>query len=312
MIYWLRHSIYFLLPLSLAACSETQNAPPPGGNPPPAGQNETFSNLVADETFQAASAVVGTNGGLPGSVIANNADNAGLDGNTTIRYIAASNAFELTINQSSFDVTQLFDDIDTTNPITGQTRYAEGNNFLILENAGEANRLNNALVFDYVSYGTWAIENNSSFAQTTGWFVTGIQTDAADMPTMGTATFNGVTEGRMYLSGDAYVVMGDASLTANFTTGLINADFDNMTRQRIQASGVLGTVSVWRDFTGTANITNGTSIFTGTTRDGTGAFTGTLEGGFFGPAGQAPTEAGGTWTLIGGGETAIGAFIVQD
>ena len=146
-----------------------------------------------------------------------------------------------------------------------------------------------------------------------GAFVAGYETPAADMPTTGTATYNGTAYGHMYVpltSKDALPCMcqevpvqGDALFTANFGTRVLSGELTNMYR-------VWWDEGAWNNVTFTSTITG--NSFTGTTSVTTAPTnamglnaTGTLEGRFFGPSAE---EAGAVWTLFDGTNAATGTL----
>lgn len=302
-------SLVFLMGscLLLGACETTQD---PAVQGIPAGAAPAMlSNLNTAKAFNAASATTGSNGGLPGSIIVTDQSFVGLEGNTRVSYDAALKSFTLTIAQDVFSFNQTFSQIDQAASSPSQTTYVEGDDRFILQKAGAANDLNPALVFDYVTYGYWTADNVSGFGEASGWLTFGFLTAPADIPPSGNVTYNGVAEGKLYRFGDKYNIYGDVSLEANFTNGAVTADFTQMMQQQVFVGGTLGAAGLWRDFTATGSIASGTSLYSGTTSTANGVYQGDFSGGFFGPAGSAPAETGGIWSLSGASETASGAFM---
>lgn len=161
-----------------------------------------------------------------------------------------------------------------------------------------------------------------------GMTVTGSGTTPANVPTSGSATYNGtgshggvvgayfVPSGTGTVAGGA--LSGNASVTANFATGAITGTLSNMT-----ATPTVGTATPWNDVALSGSVSRGPStvFFNGSTSTGnapsgagiagfSSAATGIVSGGFYGPNAE---EVGATWSLTepnatGGGKTAFGAF----
>jgi len=298
-----------LLCVMLSACTTSPPPAIPGG--PAVPVPITLGNLNVTKNFPAASVVTGTNGALPGAIIVTDQSFAGLEGNNNVTYDAASKSFTLSISQDAFTYNQEFSRIDQAASIPEETVYLQDDERFIVQKAGVANKLNPALVFDYVTYGYWVADNISGFGEASGWITYGFQSAPADMPTSGSVNYTGVAEGKLYRFGDLYTVYGDVEIEANFTSATITADFSGMMQQKVLAGGSLGTAGLWRDFTASGSIATGTSRYSGTSSTLNGVYQGSFSGGFFGPAGAAPTETGGIWSLTGAGENATGAFIAK-
>jgi hypothetical protein len=151
-------------------------------------------------------------------------------------------------------------------------------------------------------------------------FVTGYETPAADVPTTGTATFNGLAQGTVYVPlvqgsggtlcncGEAWIT-GNAGFTADFGARSLTGSLSGMTTPHPWQDGAF---IAWNDvgfssaiignrFSGTTWVLTVPSGYASLANNATG----TLEGRFFGPAAR---EAGAVWTLFDGTNSAIGTL----
>ena len=166
---------------------------------------------------------------------------------------------------------------------------------------------------DYAQLGAWSVSSSAGAPLDRGWFVTGYQTAAAQMPTSGTASYqqwSGV-KGEVYgpgaTNGVAYgKLSGDVSLTANFSNGTVSGTLSNMTVTSQGQTTVWNTVSVSAQITG--------SNFSGTTSSQVApggkltlapTATGFVQGAFYGPTAN---NGAAVWTLSDGTYSAIGVF----
>jgi hypothetical protein len=165
----------------------------------------------------------------------------------------------------------------------------------------------------WTTYGSWAVVMPDG-TRTEAAFVTGYATPTGSVPTTGTATYNGITVGRTYhpQAGEvngarSYNVNGDATLVANFGSGVITGSLTNMTSNASWYDSVpwnsvslLGAISGGQ-FTGTSAATSAPA------NPGAlgGSATGTFAGMFFGPSAQ---ELGAVWTLYDGNASATGTI----
>jgi hypothetical protein len=146
-----------------------------------------------------------------------------------------------------------------------------------------------------------------------GTFMTGFETPASGMPTSGAAFYSGtknvagvvITDSAGKL--DRAALLGDATLAANFGTGVITGSFANMT-----ATNSAAVQSPWNNVSVSASIAAGTSRFSGSTAATStpaGAFavsgsaTGRIDGGFYGPTAN---ELGAVWSIKDAGTVAVG------
>jgi hypothetical protein len=173
---------------------------------------------------------------------------------------------------------------------------------------------------NYATLGTW-VESSVSGQADVAMFVAGYETPVANLPKSGTATYSGTGNvvGNVYVAGQfgtAPAVEGDASLTANFSTGQVTGAFTNM--QAYAKSNPASPTTVysypWNDVSVSASIAVGTTKFSGTTittsqpasplalKNGA---TGNINGGFYGPNAE---NLGAVWSLSNadGSGTALG------
>ncbi|MEN3950280.1 transferrin-binding protein-like solute binding protein [Iodidimonas sp. SYSU 1G8] len=223
----------------------------------------------------------------------------GFNENNSVTYDVETDSFRLRIANAltSLDETFLPTDIDPRSDAS-LTVYegAGGDRMYVMLNAQEA-----ILNLNYVTFGNWIDTTGDNNDLATGYVVFGVRTPVSAMPGSGTASYAGQTAGTMVdAKGNVYTVSGFGTLTANFTAGTVNGDFNRMGALAVQTA----TVVPWRDFTTTADISG--SSFTGSAATKDGKLTGTTRGGFFGPVAE---EIGAVWTLSGPGENATGAFV---
>jgi hypothetical protein len=158
---------------------------------------------------------------------------------------------------------------------------------------------------DYDSMGDW---ESTAPTFVSGWGDMGARTPATAMPKTGSGTFEGTTRGELTETGspEAFVVEGDVLLTADFASGLVNADFTGM--EKIDSRGV---TSAWVDFRARMSIADGTSEFTGTAGSEDGVWNGEAKGGFFGDEGGMPGHAAGLWSMSSALGRALGGFTAK-
>jgi hypothetical protein len=160
---------------------------------------------------------------------------------------------------------------------------------------------------NYDDMGDWETKA-ASF--TDNWSAMGDRTPAMAMPKTGTAEFAGTTKGELTetASGtpEAFVVKGNVLLTANFASGLVNADFTDM--EKIDAHGV---AAAWVDFRARMSIADGTSEFAGTAGTDDGVWSGKAKGGFYGDDNGMPGHAAGLWSMSSPLGRALGGFMAK-
>lgn len=305
MIYF---SKYFMVMVALFLCAcggggssttPTQNPPPP----PPA-VNSSLNPLTENETFEASSAAmdIHASGGFISG--ASTPTIRGINDNATVQYRTSGQSFQVSINQGGIVVSLTFAESDRNTSASQTLEYEVDGGALVLDKPGVGNSLEQALILNYMTYGGWIGEQQTNGDLPVGWIAFGVDTASADMPSTGSATFNGVTEGMMVNSSNAYILDGKVAIQANFATGGVEATFSNM--RRFSLSGVY--LGAWRDFSGSLSIASGTNRYAGTANTNDAVLSGSIEGAFYGAAGSSPTETGGVWELSNGTEDAIGAF----
>ena len=191
--------------------------------------------------------------------------------------------------------------------------------------AGEADTFDDANL-DWTRAGYWSTggvwDYHEDEIRHRGVFVTGYETPAAAMPTIGTATYSGKAQGSVFYPATASSgallcncgevgVSGTATFTADFANRTLVGALTNM-----WAGGdpwnddpnggswnnvAFSSTIVGSGFSGTASVTSAPS---GLYSLGPSA-TGTVEGRFFGPGAE---EAGAVWTLFDGTRSAIGTL----
>jgi len=177
---------------------------------------------------------------------------------------------------------------------------------------------------DYNSYGIWfklSTETASGYTYELGTVSSGVQTDAANMPTTGSASYSGSHISHYYGPIDGvngglaseYVVAGTVSMDVDFTgdraisfaTTVSNVEDDETSSELTGIELLIAQTDLAT--CGTLSI-NGASFTGSVTADG-GFLVGSVTGQFYGPAAE---EAGGVFELQDNGEavtsTYIGAF----
>lgn len=173
---------------------------------------------------------------------------------------------------------------------------------------------------DYTLFGYWLIASfpspgTAEFVEG-GTFLGGYVTPAGAIPASGTASYTGSVTGSYDESsqapGDVALLLGNASLTADFAARSVSGQFTNL---KLGSDWV--THSAINDVAFTASFDPAQNLFTGTTRvttfpSGPSAFGadagGVVVGQFFGPSAN---EAGGVWTLSDAAHRLIGSFGVR-
>ena len=165
---------------------------------------------------------------------------------------------------------------------------------------------NSRIQLTYLTYGIYSDSAGEQTARqyTSGMFLLGQETTAANMPRTGSGSYSGIVDGYASFGGTAYRLLGSTgSLTANFATGGIttslalsgNSDF---------LTGTSGTFRTFGTLTGTGAISSGTNEYSGDLA-GFGMI-GAFAGQFFGPAAN---ETGFAFGAVGGADTIAGVFV---
>jgi hypothetical protein len=162
---------------------------------------------------------------------------------------------------------------------------------------------------DTAMIGEWANQGQEHTQNRRGMVSFGQVTDAASVPSTGTASYKGIVYGwySATQSGDPEVFRADATMTVDFATRKVTITTANAVTYT--ANGVAVPLNFTTTVTMGAAGTNVANYMTGTAAAGT--LTGGISGRYYGPvAGSGPTEIGGAFTLSNnGGSTAIGGFL---
>lgn len=181
-----------------------------------------------------------------------------------------------------------------------------------------ASDVRNVLIMDpasiglsYSTLGEWGFKTApSDTAFHAGNFIIGVRTSPGDIPSSGTATYNGVMVGTLSRQAvDIYKVGAQATATANFSPGSATVLFSTTnTRLTSLTNATVVNPSTVYDLSGTltyAAINNLTSTSFGSNS----GMTGSANARFFGPAAR---ELGGTFFISNGSsEQMSGAFALK-
>jgi hypothetical protein len=169
--------------------------------------------------------------------------------------------------------------------------------------AVQVNALGSA-AWNYQTFGYWLVDTGLP-ANIIGAISVGNPTAASNIPTSGTATYNGLSGG-LYVDAAGNLSQQTAAMTAavNFTTRTVNFSTTN-SAIRPWGSNVGMTAAPTLDMSAPAlTYAAGTNQFSGPVT--TAGMTGTAVGRFYGPAAQ---EIGGTYSLTNGAiQSMIGGF----
>lgn len=164
---------------------------------------------------------------------------------------------------------------------------------------------------DYLQWGWWITDIRHGTGDTNGerdrvhlaTWVAGTLPNVAEVPTTGTASYNGHVVGNVNHGGNRYVAIGNYTQSWNFATKAGTAaltSFDTFTN----ISGTLSS-SNGRDFNGTINGTGTVGSLNGV------SVTGQLAGSFFKGGTDPVKAAAGNFTLTGTNYQAAGTFAAQ-
>jgi len=153
---------------------------------------------------------------------------------------------------------------------------------------------------DYMTWGVWSVEAaHSGMAGATvldgSHWIAGRMTQDVDMPTTGTATYNGRVHGTAYERGALHALDGTSRLEANFGTGTIGGQLNiNYANGGAYATSDLSSVSIRNGNQFGGSLVGADNV-------------GNIQGGFFGPG---AAEVGGNWSINknGGVSQATGVF----
>lgn len=195
----------------------------------------------------------------------------------------------------------------SSNVATVQTSSATVNSTPVLTGGKlQLNHSASASQFDYMSWGTWSgnlqyTQGGRTTALTSGNFITGSRTAAAQMPKSGTATYSGPISGQYIEAGArSNDLGGSVNLTANFNTMKIGGGFafkrgDGTNLMTVQLPSSAGNIN-GNQFYGTSLQSSGTPV------------AGHVIGNFYGNQGQ---EIGGAVQVNSGNKVISGVFGAQ-
>jgi hypothetical protein len=239
---------------------------------------------------------------------------SGTTGNVINATINSTNAAavppgsSLTVNSSSSNSADKFVVADPT--INNPTSQIVGNTAAVTVATSTIQQ------YSYLTYGTWSNcgsgcggVNETGVA---GWFVAGQNTPFGSIPTSGTATYTGSTDGNFF-NGVSQRVRSDLAVTANFGIGTGSLIFATNNSEFVDQQGNFIASATNLNMTGTLAYIGSNSFSGAVTSVG---MAGTATGRFYGPTvGLAPNahpaEIGGVYSLTGGGQTNIGSFVAK-
>ncbi len=165
----------------------------------------------------------------------------------------------------------------------------------------------------WTAYGAWNVSGTTVGIGYGADFVTGVETPDGNMPTTGTATFDGFVRGTATLRDGPNLrvanLLGDATITADFATGTISGGAPTIIAiplgQLPLPQGTLtpGPAQAWNSLLFAGSFAQGVNGFSGTATVGTApgnsyslssAANGYFSGLFYGPAAE---ELGAVWNL---------------
>lgn len=278
-----------------------------------------------------------------------NPSHVDINGNATIHYDASDQSFSLTVNQGNIDYFHHYreaqDRVATTDGSLYYESYDEAGNLYTLDisNPG-VSRVFSALsaphqnlTLSYMSFGMWSAQQYplgvAGYRDAHGGIAFGKETQSADMPITGSASYTGATVGYMdihtdtelvnleayneavadaFLAGDpapprsdytietsyheSYNLEGEVIIDVNFDALTLDAFFNNMIAAPV--NGASAFEGSWLDFHSSLPLTSGSNNFAGTASTNSPWLHGTIMGAFYGPATSgAPAEVGGIWSL---------------
>jgi len=150
--------------------------------------------------------------------------------------------------------------------------------------------------------------------------ITGMQTQEADMPTSGVATYTGKANAVLSLAEDINLSDGTSTVTANFGSGRVDVLMTDFTATNSETGALVtdtvDTIKVYDTKISGSNFTNG-KVFT--SRDGqTYGPNGGIgfvnnSGAFFGhdPTISAPDEVGGAFSVYGSHGSVVGTYVAD-
>ena len=130
-----------------------------------------------------------------------------------------------------------------------------------------------------------------------GAFTVGLLPEIAAIPSVGTASYSGHAGATVHDGSATYAAVGGFSMDWNFGSRSGTAEISNLDGRNYEAAGLTAPLANPRDFGGALNQV-----------DGLGSASGTMAGSFFSDGSNPVVDAGGKFTVTGGGYMATGAF----
>lgn len=153
--------------------------------------------------------------------------------------------------------------------------------------------------YEYLSWGRWDEAPDQKSIRPRSSFITGRITPGNAVPVTGSAVYSGVVKGALAeAEAPIAALSGTASLTADFGKRTLTGTFNNL--QRGNGTTWLSSAAVDAGWNAGGSAINGT-LNSGTLR-------GSVNGEFYGPRAE---EAGGGWSLGGGGTSAAGIWATR-
>lgn len=210
-------------------------------------------------------------------------------GDTSAEIISSSSFTLVPGNEqySSFSFDCSTDSCDTLSADPDYFFYANsaGTNYSITGDTASA--------AEYMVYGIW-VTGGGTGSGAAGVFTQGPETTTANIPTTGTATYNGTSIGS-YVEADGtdYFVLSDVASTVDFAAGTLTFTNSSSSKSRTPNGSYASDASL--NFSGTGSIANGANTVSGSSTNTVGAnITNMSMGGeFFGPNAE---NFGGIWT----------------
>lgn len=178
----------------------------------------------------------------------------------------------------------------------------------------------------WTAYGAWNVATQSGTVQTASFYVTGDETPDGNVPTTGTATFDGFVTGNVTLPDSQNIrsasLQGDASMTVDFASGTIAGGAPNIMAIPLGtvvagSPPTIGAEQAWNGLTFSGTLASGLNGFSGTTGVSSApgnsyslsdSADGFFAGLFYGPAAN---ELGAVWNLSDGVGAASGVLVGQ-
>lgn len=176
----------------------------------------------------------------------------------------------------------------------------------------------------WTAYGAWNVSNPTGTVQTASYYVTGSETPDGNLPTSGTATFDGFVIGNVTLPDGGNIktasLQGDANMTVDFAAGTITGGAPNITAIPLGtivpgSPPTPGPQQAWNGLTFSGTMTSGINGFSGTTGVSSApgnsySLANTADGYFAGLFyGPNANELGAVWNLADGVGAASGVLV---